>query len=254
MKIFLTTLTLYTYENEDERINLNKEESEKFIEGARNAGDYQKMIVFSDYSMEEFEELVTTLPEGESFSEVLSIIKSSDFKWIKTDLINYENSYVRIYKVMEDILVSWSERGYENLHIYMNLSCGHKIGSLSLYMAVLNLVHGEYYGYLSRKKGRYIRIRPYHSERSIVEELPVMNFHNESNPEYEKYIGYLLEPMKIEEFKKAVRKDEALVKNFGDKVIMHLRKRGYISSKDGIIVATKKGRTLYYVLKKLGEI
>jgi len=254
MRIFISPLTFYTYEDTESSKELNKEESQKFVEGMRNAGKYDRILIFSSYSLEEFKELVETHQPSEGFEEIISTIQSSDFKWIKTDLVHYDKTYKKAYEIMEDILSSWEERDNENMEVSMNLSCGHKIGALALYMAVLNLVHEKYYGYLSRKKGKMLRIRPYHAERGIVEELPVMNFENESHREYERYLGYLSKPMDIGKFKSLLRKEEPSIKNFGDKVIMYLSKRGYIYSKNGKIGITEKGRTLYYVLKKINEI
>jgi|GEM_PF-6438556 len=247
IRIFLSPLTFYAYENRESARELNREESQKFLEGLRNAEKYEKVFIFSSYSQEEFEIF-------REFEEILSKIRSLNFKWIKTDLVHYDKTYTRVYGIVDDILSSWEEESKENMEIYMNLSCGHKIGALALYMAVLNLVHEKYYGYLSRKKGKMLRVRPYHAERKIVEELPVMNFENESHRDYERCLGYLLKPMDIGIFKSLLREEEPTIKNFGDKVIMYLSKRGYIYSKNGKIGITPKGRTLYEVLKKIGEI
>ncbi len=255
MIVFVSPLTFYTYERKESREELNREESSKFLEGMRNAGKYDRMLIFSPYSQDEFSDLLKkSTTEGKWFEDVLAVIESSDAKWVKTDLFNYQRTYEKVYGIIWDLVCKWEEGADSNLEIYMNLSCGHKIGSLAIYMAVLNIMHGDYYGYLSGKKGRRIRIRPYHSERGIVEELPVMNFKNEKINGYEKYLAFLQSPLKIEEFKRLVQEEDPLVKNLGDKVIMYLKKRGYIRAYDGKMAITPKGRTFYDVLRKLGEI
>ncbi len=255
MRIFLSSLTLYTYEDRESRESLNLEESTKFLEGIRNAGKYEKIKVFSPYNFYELRELLENFErEKKWFEPLLSGIENPERDWVKTELTNYEKAYEKIYTVVEDMFRMWIESEDKKLEIYMNLSCGHKIGSLALYMAVLNLLHGSYYGYLSGKKGRSIRVRPYHAEKGIVEELPVMNFKNESNIKYEMYLGYLQTPLTLEGFKSMVEKDEPGVKNYGDKVVMYLTKRSYIILQEGKIRITIKGKTLYEVLQKLEKV
>ncbi len=243
MKIFATTLTLYTYKNEDSRKKLNNEEVEKFLEGMNFAGEFDKGIVFSDYTIEEIKKIANELSpeEGELYSSLLAKIEG--FKYICVDLTNYDASYKIMKNVIEDLIHSHIQR--EDISLNLNLSCGHKIGSLALYLATMNMVHKkEYYSHLSVRKGTKLSVDAYHAEKGIIEKLPTMNFESEINKEWENLLYNLKSPESLEDFKKEV-------KGNADKAVMYLKKHRYIEMKGDMLYLTKRGKVLLHVLEKI---
>jgi len=191
MKLFVSTLTIYSYRGDKLRKKLNEEEVSKFTEGMHNGEDFDRAIVFSDYDRDEIKGIAETLSVEERNLYISLINMIENFKWVTVDLTDYDSSYRKMYGVMEDLISSHIRN--EDVSIKLNLSCGHKIGSLALYLATMNVVHSkEYYKYMSIRRGRKLSVDAYHAEKGIVEKLPTMNFESETKGDWERLLLYLL--------------------------------------------------------------
>ena len=243
MRIFASTLTIYTYKEEDPRKKLNREEVEKFLEGMDFAGEFDRGVVFSDYTLEEIEKIAGTLSseEKELFASLLT--KMKNFKHVKVNLTDYEASYRNMKSMIGDLVSSHIHR--EDVSLKLNLSCGHKIGSLALYLATMHVVHmKEHYSHLSVRKDTKLSVDAYHTEKGIIEKLPTMNFESETNREWENLLTYLKTPKSLEDFKKEIKEDQ-------DKALMYLKKHRYIEMKGNMLHLTKRGKMLVYLLEKI---
>ncbi|ADD08847.1 DUF6293 family protein [Candidatus Aciduliprofundum boonei] len=244
MKLFASTLTIYTYKSdEDIRKKLNNEEVEKFLEGMEYAGEFDKLLIFSDYSNEEFERTIKELSyeEQELFAKLVE--KIGNFKLIKVNLTNYDESYRIMYRAMDDHISSHIQE--EDVDIKLNVSCGHKLGSLALYLATMNVVHKkEYYSHLSIRRGTKLSVDAYHAEKGIIEKLPTMNFESQENKEWEEMLKTLKTPKTLEEFKKEIREN-------ADRAIAYFKNHKYIEMKDGKVQLTERGKVLVEFLDKI---
>ncbi len=243
MRFFISSLTIYTYPDADSREKLNREEVQKFMEGMKFAGEFDRGVLFSDYSQEEIETLAKSLSAEEKKLFLSLLHRIASFKWIKLDLTEYEESYEKMKNVIEDIISSHIT--LEDLSIKLNLSCGHKIGSLALYLATMQVIHlKEYYPHLSARKNTKLFVDAYHAEKGVIEKLPVMNFDGEMKKEWDSLLSYLTVPQTLQAFKKSVG-------DVGDKILMYFKKHGYIEMRGERIYLTKRGRTLARLLKKI---
>ena len=245
MKLFASTLTVYTYkDNPAIRKKLNEEEVDKFLEGMDYAGEFDKLLIFSDYSNEEFEKTIKELSyeEQELFGELVK--KIGNFKLTKVNLTNYDESYRMMYKAMDDHISSHIKN--EDVDIKLNVSCGHKLGSLALYLATMNVVHKkEHYSHLSTRRGTKLSVDAYHAEKGIIENLPTMNFESQEHREWEEMLKALKTSKTLEEFKKEIREN-------ADKAIAYFKNHKYIEMKDGKLHLTERGKVLVEFLERLG--
>ncbi len=253
MRVFITAMTAYWYPNHTENQRaLNIEECNKFMEGLRIAGNVDKCIVFTNSYPEKFANTLKNLPEEERkrFLEILDVLKNYDIKMADVNLADFEKSYESMYTVIKDFIESHISA--EDIHILANLSCGHKLGAFALYMALLNIVHSpELYPYFTGRKGTKLTLRPYHVERGIVEELPVINYESNSSimNDAEQFLSINF-PVSIDEFKHKISVAGINARQ-ADKIIMYLKNSGYIIAKNSMIYRTKKGDVIAELLPKL---
>ena len=244
MRVFISTLTMYDY-GEDIRVKLNMEEVRKFTEAMNFAGEYDRGIVFSDYHRDELETRAALLTheESEIYRDLLS--KIEDFKFLKVNLNDYQNSYSTMYDVLYDLLKSHVKK--ESVELKVNVSCGHKLGSLALYLSLMSVVHSkELYRYLSSRNSNSLFVDVYHAERNI-EKLPVMHFESVERRSWESYLITLKNGLSLEEFERRIKKDA----ENPDKIITYFKKCGYIEMRGDTLHLTKKGRTLADLLERL---
>ncbi len=253
MRVFITALTAYRYPQytENQRA-LNIEECNKFMEGLRIAESIDKCIVFTNSYPEKFASTLKKLPDEERkrFLGVLDILKKYNTKMADANLADFEKSYENMYTVIKDFIESHISD--EDIHILANLSCGHKLGAFALYMALLNVVHSpELYPYFTGRKNTRLTLRPYHIERGIVEELPVINYESNRNimNDAERFLNMNF-PVSIDDFKRKISAT-GINASQADKIIMYLKNSGYIIAKRSVIYRTKKGDVIADLLSKL---
>ena len=262
MRIFVTNLTLYTYDNEYRRA-LNDEEVEKFtlgLEYAEEEGSVNEIYVFSDFTREEFEESIKMLSEEErrNFTEMIlnplgyKEKRGVKVKFQRADLTDFDDTYKTVWNTMEHILKSDGKA-----KIYVNLSCGHKIGALATYIAMTNIRDGcknkSKKDDCKKKSCTDIVVIPYHAEREVVH-FPALNITpGYAEKKYEKFLEVFATPITYDDAKARIMKDLD-EKEAEGAIVYLLRKRKLIIKRSGNkYTLTQRGRTLLYLLQSLGE-
>jgi len=251
MRVFITLLTLYPYQEEDLRKKLNLEEVEKFWEGVKAAESFDKGIVFSNFEVEEIKAIVEnfTRDEREAYKGIIALLRN--LNCIKVNLTDYDLAYEKMREKLEDIFDAYA--GKVDLEININLSCGHKAGALALYIAIMEMIYNKsYYRYLRRRVRTRIILRIYHAEKGTISPLPILNFENGRRRNWEKYLKYLKKPVKLSQLRKDLKKDGILGRE-GDKILMYLLRCGYIESMEDGLRLTEKGFTYLQLMEKLGK-
>jgi len=250
MRVFATLLTIYTYDDEDARKRLNFEEIEKFYEGMNFAGNFDIGIVFGNYIKDELLEILNTLSSEEEKLYRFLLSRIEGFRYYHANLTDYQCSYELIHTVLSDFLNA--NAGKENIELYINLSCGHKLGALALYLAVMDVIHTQnLYKYLDGREKKYLLVRPFHVEKGIIEYLPVMNFEYKEKRSWEKYLKMMEDSITLEDFKKLLKKEKPGRSNYGDKVIMYLKKHRYIEARGNLLYLTSRGKALVKLIEKI---
>ncbi len=251
MRIFLSLLTVYTYTDDEIRMQLNMEEIEKFYDGLHFAGDIHRGMIFSDYARDEIQRIIEELPSPERKPFQLLLSRIEDFRFYRIPLTDYGKAYSKIYEVVYDMLVHLLRK--DDVSLYINLSCGHKLGALALYLAAMHAIHeGEIYRYLDGRGAHTLRVRPYHAEKGVVEDFPVMNFEYREKRDWERYLILLKKPMRLEDFKNVVRGDAPEQRSYADSALMYLMSHRYIESHNDTLSLTVRGRTLVEVMERIG--
>ncbi len=261
MRIFVSNLTVYTYDN-PYREALNMEEVDKFTLGldyAQGDGKVDEIYVFSDYSLDEFREKVDGLEGDERDNFRRMVLDHLDYlrrrgvrvNFKKADLTDFKDTYRVVLGNMRRVIESG-----EKAIIYVNLSCGHKIGALATYIAMTHLrdeCRNRRRDECAKKPCEDIVVVPYHAEREVVH-FPALNI----VPEYasEKYEGYLhifSSPITYDEAKRAMMGE--MDEREAERAILYLlKKRRLIKRRGDRYSLTERGRTLLYLLRTLDSV
>ncbi len=243
--IHVTSLTIYDYDSEYRKL-LNKEEAHKFGLGLKHAGDVNTLYIFTD--VDNIQQKLKNLEDDErgAFEEMviapINFLKNSgtQVKMIIADLTSFEDTKKHVKNEMKKYAKS---RG--TVRIYANLSGGHKIGSLAIYVGLLNIMKEA-----GEKACKTIFLYPYHAERKISD-LPVINIKaHVKDVEYEKHLGTFATPINYENAKKIIMKNGADEID-AEKIINSFKKRALIKMENGMVMLTKRGRTLLALLNSL---
>ncbi len=243
--IHVTSLTIYEYDSEYRKL-LNKEEAHKFGLGLKHAGEVNVVYVFTD--VDNIQQKLENLEDDEREAFKKMVTAPMDFlkdsgtkvKMIKADLTSFEDTKKQVKNELEKYAKS---RG--TVRIYANLSGGHKIGSLAIYVGLLNIIKEA-----GERACKTIFLYPYHAERKISD-LPVINIKaHVKDVEYEKHLIAFAKPINYENAKKIIMKNGADDID-AEKIINSFKKRELIKMENGTVMLTKRGRTLLALLNSL---
>ncbi len=255
MKIFVSALTIYRYDNDRRRL-LNIEEANKFYQGLKFASAPERIYIFSDYTEDDFRNLDKFGLEEEEVSaftllvvENLKIMRKGgvDVRFVGAELVDYGHVLEMADQIMRNTIErqrSTGDDGEEDRvdEVYLNLSCGHKIGSLALYVKLLNLAH-EY---------KNLVLHPYHAEADNVEELPVVDItSNIIDVEHEEFLEVFDMPKSYAEAKKQMV-SQGIPERDAEDIIVYLARRGLIEKEmRDTYSLTVRGRTLLALNRSL---
>ncbi|NPA74548.1 MAG: hypothetical protein GXO25_00505 [Euryarchaeota archaeon] len=237
MNVFVSGLTVYTYDNE-ERYKLNMEEANKFSQGLRHARDIKRVFIFTDAGdiLSNIDSSDLTNEERNAFKLLvinqLEILRFSgiDVVFIDSNLTDYESVMDAVEVKLGNLISSGTLT-----EVYLNLSSGHKVGALAMYVKLLNMV--------MRRKD--VILHPYHAERGMVEELPVIDLMSSTlDVDKERYLevfavpkGYLQAKMEIESKVHSERDAEEIIIYFTNRKLIEKKK-------EDEYVLSVRGRTL----------
>ncbi len=243
--VHVTCLTVYTYDNKV-RKSLNIEEAEKFGLGLKRAGNINELVIFTD--IKDIHSIISTLSEEEQNAFRDMILAPIEFQkragvkveFASVDLTDFEDTYSFATKKLGHYANSSA-----TVKIYANLSGGHKIGALAVYVALLNIVINE-----KKKVCKSLFLYPYHAEREIAD-LPVINIKTTVQElEFEKYLGVFANPITYDEAKKIIMKDGNSSVDVA-KITQKMKKRKLIEQVDNRVVLTTRGKTLLAMLNAI---
>jgi hypothetical protein len=209
--IFITGLTIYTYQNEFRKM-LNIQEAKKFDAALDVVREHNvhRYHILSPYTLEELEENMNMMdrPEFDIYSKfvinpIKKIMDKKDDRNIikKVDLMDFEKVSNMVHRILNDHLdhTNLQHSKKEKWVVYLNTSCGHKIGSLAMYVAALNVANGH---------KEDMALNPFHIEENIKSPLPNANIEI-SNPKIdrEKYLELYAEPISHMDAKREIIRD-----------------------------------------------
>ncbi|GEM_PF-4110099 len=244
--VYVSTLTLYLYENE-ERINLNIEEADKFFEGIKHHSNTDRYMIFLDFDWNKVEALLENLTPEEIRAYRDKVIaqlttRGKLVNYYTVDLTSYESTYSVVSQKLSELIGSSRNRYV----IYVNVSCGHKPGAIATYIATLNVGYKK----CDECRRRKVIVKPFHVERGKITNLPSVNIPGApGSREEDIYLQAFRYPVSYEESEKIAR-EMGFDGDWGA-LASRYKKMGYIVNENGKLALTKRGKTLVALLSSL---